>query len=74
VAASAVGPLIALLTRNAFGPLSELQYLFSSPTVDAATVGDICGDAASGADCRTMQAMVRASWIGPAITSWRPRW
>ena len=72
VAASAVGPLIALLTRNAFGPLSELQYLFSSPTVDAATVGDICGDAASGADCRTMQAMVRASGIGPAITSVAP--
>lgn len=72
VAASAVGPLIALLTRNAFGPLSELQYLFSSPSVDAATVGDICGDAAGGADCRTLQAMVRASGIGPAITSVAP--
>jgi lysylphosphatidylglycerol synthetase-like protein (DUF2156 family) len=72
VAASAVGPLIALLTRNAFGPLSELQYLFSSPTVDAASVGDICGDAANGTDCRTMQAMVRASGLGPAITSVAP--
>jgi phosphatidylglycerol lysyltransferase len=72
LAASAVGPLIALLTRNAFGPLSELQYLFSSPNVDVATVGDICGDAAASADCRTLQAMVRASGIGPAITSVAP--
>lgn len=72
LAASAVGPLVALLTRNAFGPLSELQYLFSSPNVDAATVSDICGDAASSSDCRTLQAMVRASGIGPAITSVAP--
>src|SRR5207302_7111564 len=61
--------LIALLTRNAFGPLSELRYLFSSPTVDAASVGDICGNSGNGGDCRTMQAMVRAGGIGPAIIS-----
>jgi lysylphosphatidylglycerol synthetase-like protein (DUF2156 family) len=72
VAASAVGPLVALLTRNAFGPLSELQYLFSSPNVDVATVSDICGNATPSGDCRTMQAMVRASGIGPAITSVAP--
>jgi phosphatidylglycerol lysyltransferase len=72
LAASAVGPLIALLTRNAFGPLSELQYLFSSPTMDAATFGDLCGNGGTGADCRTMQAMVRSSGIGPAITSVAP--
>jgi phosphatidylglycerol lysyltransferase len=69
LAASAVGPLLALFTRDAFGPLAELRYLFSSPAVDPATVGEICADAPATPDCHTLQAMVRAGGLGPAITS-----
>jgi lysylphosphatidylglycerol synthetase-like protein (DUF2156 family) len=69
VAASAVGPLIAPITRNAFGPLTEMQFLFRSPSVDPSAVSETCADPASDTECRTLQAMVRAGGLGPAITS-----
>lgn len=68
VAASAVGPVVAAVARAPIGPLSVLQFLVLSPPPDAGTVQQICatGDAAG---CRSLQAQLRLSGIGPALSS-----
>jgi phosphatidylglycerol lysyltransferase len=68
VAASAVGPIVAAVSRAPIGPLSVLQFVVLSPPPDAATVQQIC--AGGPADlCRALQSQLRLSGIGPALAS-----
>ncbi|GAA3233010.1 DUF2156 domain-containing protein [Pseudonocardia petroleophila] len=68
VAASAVGPVVAAVAQAPIGPLSVLQFVVLSPPPDAATVQQICATAATDV-CRSLQAQLRLSGIGPAIAS-----
>ncbi|MHA6782960.1 bifunctional lysylphosphatidylglycerol flippase/synthetase MprF [Pseudonocardia saturnea] len=68
VAASAVGPVVAAVAQDPIGPLSVLQFVVLSPPPDAATVQQICATAAAEV-CRSLQAQLRLSGIGPAIAS-----
>lgn len=68
VAVSALGPLVAAVSRSPIGPLSVLQFVVLSPPPDAATVQQIC--ATGDADlCRDLQARVRLFGVGPALAS-----
>jgi len=70
VAASALGPVLAAFSPAAVGPLSVLQYLFTSSPPDASTVQDICADpATTAASCRELRARLRLSGVGPSILS-----
>jgi phosphatidylglycerol lysyltransferase len=71
VAASAVGPLVAAVGRAPIGPLSVLQFVVLSPPPDAATVQQICATAAAE-ECRSLQAQLRLSGVGPALASITP--
>jgi lysylphosphatidylglycerol synthetase-like protein (DUF2156 family) len=59
MAAFAVGPLLALVSDDARGPLSVLQYLFSVPPVDPVAGEPICMDVDSVARCRGLPVVVR---------------
>ena len=73
VAASAVGPLIAVLAETRVGPLSVLRFVFASPPPDAATVDQLCVDPSVAADeCRELRARLRLSGVGPAVMSVMP--
>ncbi|MCY7340796.1 MAG: DUF2156 domain-containing protein [Pseudonocardia sp.] len=69
VAASAVGPLIAVLAETRVGPLSVLRFVFASPPPDAATVDQLCGDPAAVQECTDLRARLRLSGVGPAVMS-----
>lgn len=72
VAASAVGPVLAAFSPQAVGPLSVLQYLFTSPPPDAATVQALCADPGSVEACHDLQVQLRLSGLGPSILSVLP--
>ncbi|GAA1290975.1 DUF2156 domain-containing protein [Pseudonocardia aurantiaca] len=72
VAASAVGPIVAAISRAPIGPLSVLQFVVMSPLPDAATVQQICAATTAAVDCREMQAQLRMSGLGPALASMIP--
>jgi phosphatidylglycerol lysyltransferase len=73
VAASALGPLIAVLAETRVGPLSVLRFVFASPPPDAATVDQLCADPAVAADgCRELRARLRLSGVGPGVMSVMP--
>ena len=72
VAASAVGPVVAAVAAAPIGPLSVLQFVVLSPPPDAATVQQICAaatDPAGAVACRSLQAQLRLSGVGPALAS-----
>src|SRR5262249_31843771 len=69
VAASAVGPLVAVASGTTTAPLSALQFLFLSPPPDTATVRDVCLDPARADDCYALQSQLRLAGFGPAILS-----
>lgn len=69
VAASAVGPLIAVLAATRVGPLSVLRFVFASPPPDAATVDQLCADPATAGECSELRARLRLSGVGPAVMS-----
>lgn len=68
VAVSAVGPLVAAVAQAPIGPLSVLQFVVLSPPPDAATVQEICASATDTV-CRSLQAQLRLSGLGPALAS-----
>ncbi len=72
VAASAVGPLIAVLAETRVGPLSVLRFVFASPPPDAATVDQLCVDPSAARECRELRARLRLSGVGPAVMSVMP--
>lgn len=72
VAASAAGPLVAVLSGAAVGPLSVLRFVVTSPVPDPTTVRAACGITALAEDCATLQARVRLGGIGPAFMSFLP--
>lgn len=72
VAASAVGPLIAVLAETRVGPLSVLRFVFASPPPDAATVDQLCGNPSWGVQCRELRARLRLWGVGPAVMSVMP--
>ncbi len=71
VAMSAVGPIVAAVARAPIGPLSVLQFVVLSPPPDADTVQQICASAPA-ALCRSLQARLRLSGLGPALASTIP--
>ncbi|HVH21417.1 MAG TPA: DUF2156 domain-containing protein [Pseudonocardia sp.] len=72
VAASAVGPLIAVLAETRVGPLSVLRFVFASPPPDATTVDQLCADPSWAWQCRELRARLRLSGAGPAVLSVMP--
>ncbi|MBV9919662.1 MAG: hypothetical protein JOY78_02240, partial [Pseudonocardia sp.] len=72
VAATAVGPLIALLAANRLGPLAVLRFVLASPPPDAATVAQQCLDPAAVTECAQLRARLRLSGLGPAVMSVMP--
>jgi lysylphosphatidylglycerol synthetase-like protein (DUF2156 family)/membrane associated rhomboid family serine protease len=72
VAATAVGPLIALLATTRLGPLAVLRFVFASPPPDAATVAQQCLDPAAAHECTLLQARLRLSGLGPVVMSIMP--
>lgn len=73
VAASALGPVLAAFSPTAVGPLSVLQYLFTSAPPDAAAVQDTCADPTTTAEsCLDLQSQLRLSGVGPSILSVLP--
>jgi lysylphosphatidylglycerol synthetase-like protein (DUF2156 family) len=69
VAATAVGPLVAVISGTAIGPLSALRCLLLSPPPGLVTVREICADPARAEDCASLQSQLRLSGIGPAVMS-----
>jgi phosphatidylglycerol lysyltransferase len=73
VAASALGPLIAVLAETRVGPLSVLRFVFASPPPDAATVDQLCADpSVAVGECRELRARLRLSGVGPGVMSVMP--
>ena len=72
VAASALGPLVAVLAQTRVGPLSVLRFVFASPRADALTVQQICADPAGAFECVKLQTRLRLSGVGPGVMSIMP--
>jgi lysylphosphatidylglycerol synthetase-like protein (DUF2156 family)/membrane associated rhomboid family serine protease len=72
VAASAIGPLIAVLAETRVGPLAVLRFVFASPPPDPTTVAQLCLDPAATHECALMKARLRLSGVGPAVMSVMP--
>ncbi|WP_221775759.1 bifunctional lysylphosphatidylglycerol flippase/synthetase MprF [Pseudonocardia petroleophila] len=72
VAASAIGPLLAVLAETRVGPLSVLRYVFASPPPDVATVDQLCGDPTAVVECAQLRGRLRLSGVGPAVMSVMP--
>ena len=72
VAATAVGPVIAMLAATGIGPLAVLRFLFASPPPDPATLAQQCLDPATAAECAQLRARLRLTGPGPAVMSVMP--
>jgi lysylphosphatidylglycerol synthetase-like protein (DUF2156 family) len=72
VAASAVGPLIAVFAETRVGPLAVLRHVFASPPPDALTVQQVCDDPALARKCVHLRERLLVSGVGPAIMSVMP--
>lgn len=72
VVVTAVGPVVAALTRTPIGPLSVLQALFLPAPPDADTVRALCAAGDDPLACRRLQARLRVSGLGPAVMAVLP--
>ncbi|MFZ2174502.1 MAG: DUF2156 domain-containing protein [Rhodococcus sp. (in: high G+C Gram-positive bacteria)] len=72
VAATAVGPLIAALSRDAVGPLAVLRDLFTGVPSTATEVRELCDASPSDPDCRRGLLELRLSGVGPTLLSVMP--
>ncbi|MEI4271457.1 DUF2156 domain-containing protein [Klenkia sp. LSe6-5] len=71
VAAAAVGPLLAALSRTAEGPWSVVSHLFVSGTPTAAQVQQVCAGGAA-TTCRVLLERARLGGLGPELLSALP--
>ena len=72
VAATAVGPVIAMLAATGIGPLAVLRFLFVSPPPDPATLAQQCLDPATAVECAQLRVRLRLTGPGPAVMSVMP--
>ena len=72
VAASAVGPLLAVIGESTTGPFSVLQSLLLSAPPEPAQVQAACLDLTDPTYCRLLQAQTRLIGLGPAVMSILP--
>ncbi|WP_414170033.1 bifunctional lysylphosphatidylglycerol flippase/synthetase MprF [Streptoverticillium reticulum] len=64
VAASAIGPMVAILYKDAYGPFNSFEALYVSVQPTAQEIADAC--AASAQDCHSVHA-VRDFYDSPAV-------
>ncbi|SDX55186.1 Lysylphosphatidylglycerol synthetase, C-terminal domain, DUF2156 family [Modestobacter sp. DSM 44400] len=72
VAATAVGPLVAALSRTPDGPWSVVSHLFVSGRPPAEVLRAVCGPGGDAADCQALQDRLRLTGFGPALASVLP--
>lgn len=72
VAVTALGPLVAALSRTPDGPWAVVAHLFVSSRPHAGLLREVCSRAGDPADCRALQARARLSGPGPALLSVLP--
>jgi lysylphosphatidylglycerol synthetase-like protein (DUF2156 family) len=72
VAATAVGPLVAALSRTPDGPWSVVSHLFVSSRPPPGVLRAVCGPGGNPGDCRDLQDRFRLTGFGPALASVLP--
>jgi phosphatidylglycerol lysyltransferase len=72
LAATAAGPVLAAFSSTAVGPLSVLQYLFTSPSVAPSTVASVCADHTRAEACVDLVEQLRSGGVGPSVLSVLP--
>lgn len=72
VAASAVGPLLAVIGEATSGPFSILQSLLLSASPEPGQVQAACMDLTDPTYCRMLQAQTRLSGLGASVMSILP--
>jgi len=72
VAVTAIGPLVAALSRTPDGPWAVVAHLFVSSRPPHGLLRMVCGPAGDPADCRALQARARLTGPGPALLSVLP--
>jgi lysylphosphatidylglycerol synthetase-like protein (DUF2156 family) len=72
VAACAIGPMLAVLSGTAIGPLSVLRLVVLAPPPHLVDVQASCADPTSMDDCLSLRYRLRLGGLGPAIMSVLP--
>ena len=72
VAVTAIGPLVAALSRTPDGPWAVMAHLFVSSRPPHGLLRTVCGPSGDPADCRALQARARLTGPGPALLSVLP--
>ena len=72
VAVTALGPLVAALSRTPDGPWAVVAHLFVSSRPPHGLLRSVCGATGDPADCRALQARARLTGPGPALLSVLP--
>ena len=72
VAATAMGPALAVLSPHAVGPLAVLRELFHGASYSPADVRDICAAATQDTDCNRAELELRLAGVGPTVMSLMP--
>ena len=72
VAATALGPLLAAVSRTPDGPWAVVSHLFVSGPPQHAQLRAVCGRFGDPADCQILQARAQLTGEGPALLSILP--
>jgi phosphatidylglycerol lysyltransferase len=72
VAVTALGPLVAALSRTPDGPWAVVAHLFVSSRPDHDVLRAMCGPGGDVDECRLLQARARLTGHGPALLSVLP--
>jgi phosphatidylglycerol lysyltransferase len=72
LAVTALGPLLAALSRTPDGPWAVVSHLFVSGRPHPGLLREVCGPAGDRADCELLKARARLTGRGPALLSVLP--
>lgn len=72
VAVTALGPLLAAVSRTPDGPWAVVSHLFVSAPPDHGLLRAVCHVGGDAADCRILRARARLTGHGPALLSVLP--
>jgi hypothetical protein len=72
VAVTALGPLLAAVSRTPDGPWAVVSHLFVSTRPPHGLLRAVCGPGGDPADCRVLQARARLTGHGPALLAVLP--
>ena len=72
VAVTALGPLLAALSRTPDGPWAVVSHLFVSGRPGHGLLRAVCGPGGDPSDCRVLQARARLTGHGPALLTVLP--